>query len=535
MSRLERAALTARTVRHLRPRQLAHRVRLRTQRSLITRAPVAAARLLTPPLPTQPPAWPTDFVPLDGRVAGQWPTLDELAQGRITLLGQQRLLGDWRSTEPPQLWRYHLHYWDWAWGLAADPDRDRSRALFAKLVQSWCAQTRFGQWDEWSPYVASLRAWSWCGQYEPLARGGEIEPELVRLLTRHAGFLRAHLELDVGGNHLVKNLKALIGLAIFLGDQSLLARSLRRLAGEVEHQVLPDGGHFERAPAYHCQVLGDLIDLCGLLGDASPDWMDEAVARMRRWLGQVLLPDGTVPLLNDGFPVAPETLTLLQPGPPAPDGMTLLADSGLAILRKGATFVLADIGLPCPPELPAHAHADTFGFLMYQGVDPLVTEAGTSTYEAGAIRQYERSSAAHSTVQIDGTDSTEVWGAFRAARRARPTIVGTHDDGVQLTLTARHDGYARLPGAPLHTRSWTVTAGSVRILDEVVGTGQHDIVARLHGTPLAAVNSTEGWRECVVHHAVGWEKTVEATALEQASRVTLPWQCEVTLTPEEKT
>ena len=30
-------------------------------------------------------------------------------------------------------------------------------------------------------------------------------------LAAHAGFLRRHLESDVGGNHLVKNLKALTG------------------------------------------------------------------------------------------------------------------------------------------------------------------------------------------------------------------------------------------------------------------------------------------------------------------------------------
>ena len=74
----------------------------------------------------------------------------------------------------------------------------------------------------------------------------------------HAGFLRRHLEFDVGGNHLIKNLKALAGLAVLFGDERTLDRTLNLLSRQLAVQVLPDGGHFERAPAYHCQVLADL-------------------------------------------------------------------------------------------------------------------------------------------------------------------------------------------------------------------------------------------------------------------------------------
>jgi uncharacterized heparinase superfamily protein len=516
------------------PSQLAHRVRLRGQRALIIRAPRLAQKVLLREPSTALRGWPEGFLPLDARATEEWPSARQLADGRITLLGQERLLGDWLSAAPPQLWRFHLHYWDWAWSLVADPDRSRGRAVYAKLIREWREQSRFGHWDEWSPYVASLRAWAWCGQFDALAKDGPVERELVDLLALHAGFLVAHLELDVGGNHLVKNLKALIGLAVFLGDDELQRRSLRRMAREVDRQVLRDGGHFERAPAYHCQVLGDLIDLADLLGDASPSWLSDAIPRMRRWLGLVLLPDGAVPLLNDGFPVSKDLVQLLEPGPAAPDGLTLLPDTGLAVLRKGRSFVLADVGLPCPPELPAHAHADTLGFLMYDGHRAVVTESGTSTYVAGTVRQHERGTAAHSTVQVDGADSTEVWGAFRAARRAIPTVLRADDDGMSITLSASHDGFTRLAGAPVHTRTWCVSDGEVRVVDEVAGQGQHEMVLRLHGTPMSAVSSSTGvLSECLVVHAQGWERRAPSSALQHAARATLPWRFETILRSEE--
>ena len=276
-------------------------------------------------VPARPAAvgWPGAFRPVDARTPGRWPGLAELRAGKIALLGLARELGDgWEHADAPRLWRFHLHYWDWAWGLAADPDRLAARAAFARLWRSWHASAGFGHADAWHPYPAALRAWSWCGLHRDLAAGGDIEPDFTAALAAHAGFLRRHLEYDVGGNHLIKGLKALAGLAVFFADERLLRLAMRRLTGQLARQVLADGGHYERAPAYHCQVLADLIDVADLLraaGRAPAAELTAAVDRMRHWLGAVLTPDGQVPLLNDGYPVDRELIAVLQPGP-APEG-----------------------------------------------------------------------------------------------------------------------------------------------------------------------------------------------------------------------
>jgi uncharacterized heparinase superfamily protein len=529
MSRSEDALLLARTVRHLAPAQVAHRVRLRGQRVLIQAAPDLAARVLSRPVPPCA-GWPPEFVPVDARTPRLWPSVDLLTADRITLLGHERPLHEWRSTEPPQLWRYHLHYWDWAWSLALDPDRVAAQAVFARLFRTWTEQTRFGHWDEWSPYVVALRAWSWCGQYDALVRGTDLEADFLERLHLHQGYLRAHLEQDVGGNHLLKDIKALVGLAVFFGERAQLRRALARLEREVRRQVLPDGGHFERAPAYHCQVLGDLTDLEALFGTAAPGWLLDATCRMRTWLGLVLLPDGTVPLLNDGFPVHAEMLTALDPGPAAGPGLTVLKSSGLAIARRGTWFLLADVGDPCPDELPAHAHADTLGFLLYEDTAQVVGEIFTSTYCSLARRHHERGTAAHSTLQLDGENSTEVWGTFRAARRARVVALSTADLGDVSTITACHDGYARLAGVPMHYRAWTLTEDGLQVDDVVSGSGKHLVQVRLHVPPERhrQVDGSFGVLE-PVQIAAGWEQLEAGTSLLQEEVVQLPWQSQFSI------
>jgi uncharacterized heparinase superfamily protein len=476
--------LLARTVRHLRPAQVAHRLRLRTQRTV--------AGHLPPPLVARvgrtagdAPGWPSSFEPLDGRWHEGYPSPRVNAEGRFLFLGDELDVGDrWAPEGASRLWRFHLHYFEWAWSFAADPDARWARDAFAELWRSWTPSTRFGRGDAWSPYVVSLRAWALCGVHPSLVAGTPVDADVAAHLRLATAFLRRSLERDVGGNHLVKNLKALVGLGVFLGDAGLVRRSSGRLAEQIRVQVLADGGHYERSPSYHCQVLGDLIDVAGLLHSAGlppVDGLAAAVEGMRRWLGAMLLPDGDVPLFNDCTLVGKERMALLGPAPRPPERLVVLQPSGYVVMRPGPRLhLVADVGPPCPPDLPAHAHADCLSFELAVDGARTIVDTGTSTYAPGERRAYERSTRAHNTVDIDGADQSEVWGTFRVARRARPTLHRAVDDGGAIEVTASHDGYTRLPGRPVHTRTWTATPGRVSILDRVDGTGTHRVAAHLH-------------------------------------------------------
>jgi uncharacterized heparinase superfamily protein len=120
-------------------------------------------------------------------------------------------------------------------------------------------------------------------------------------------------------------------------------------------------------------------------------------------------------------------------------------------------------------------------FVAWLDGEPVVVDTGTSEYGAGPRRAYERSTAAHNTVELDGTDSTEVWGAFRAGRRARCTLehATVRADGA-VEVAASHDGYRHLAGAPRHRRTWHITDEQIALRDEVTGSGQRTSIVRLH-------------------------------------------------------
>jgi hypothetical protein len=108
-----------------------------------------------------------------------------------------------------------------------------------------------------------------------------------------------------------------------------------------------------------------------------------------------------------------------------------------------------------------------------------------STYEAGPRRAYERSTAAHNTIEIDGESQTEVWGIFRAARRSRGNLELVTRVGSTVEVVASHNGYRQLPGSPVHRRRWQMSSGRVEIADTISGVGAHRVVSRLHVGPMA--------------------------------------------------
>src|SRR6185436_7069489 len=103
-------------------------------------------------------------------------------------------------------------------------------------------------------------------------------------------------------------------------------------------------------------------------------------------------------------------------GLPCQDGIAQLEPSGYVRIQRDPVLVIFDAAPVGPDYLPGHAHADTLSFELSWGDRRVITNSGTSTYSVGPRRAWERSTAAHNTVEIDDENSSEVWGGFRVAR-----------------------------------------------------------------------------------------------------------------------
>jgi hypothetical protein len=139
-------------------------------------------------------------------------------------------------------------------------------------------------------------------------------------------------------------------------------------------------------------------------------------------------------------------------------------DAGLVLLRTSPRegpeiWCRCDGGPHGFLSIAAHAHADALSVeVRHDGVDVLA-DPGTYCYHGEpAWRQWFRSTAAHNTLEVAGTDQSESGGPFLWASHARARTLECRTDGRRQSWAAEHDGYRRLPVPATHRRTVSLDA-----------------------------------------------------------------------------
>ena len=453
------------------PRQVARRLWL----FFLSRAEARVQPDLDRPAPTRRSAQPSaQFPPRTGlakRTNDGW---------RVTFLGRTATLPrtvDWGGGDDQagqQLWRMNLNYMEYL--------EELDDASFSDLLTQWIKSNPPYEPGSlhvsWNAYTLSIRVVVWMQQLT--SRAGNLSDLLVagaeRSIVGQLRYLVRHLETDIGGNHLMKNVKALVwGSRYFEGPEAerwqLHGEML--LARELPRQMLRDGMHFERSPSYHCQVFADLLEIRHALGrDPLGGSLDNALRRAAEVISDLTHPDGKIAQFGDsGLTMAYLPASCLDAfkatfgDAPAARSSFALEQAGYYGMRHRADYFVVDAGPIAPPSLPAHGHGDMLSFEWSVAGCRIIVDPGVLEYVAGPRRVASRTAATHNTLVLEGMDQAEFFGAFRCGRRAQIELLRYEPGEAGFVLEARHDGFRRIFGGPLHTRRFTAAPGSVRIDD----------------------------------------------------------------------
>jgi len=166
--------------------------------------------------------------------------------------------------------------------------------------------------------------------------------------------------------------------------------------------------------------------------------------------------------------IAPEVLWLmgldglrafdaLDPVPPAGPASRAFPVGGYAIMRNqwddDASQMIVDIGpLGCPGS-SGHGHADLLSVQCAIFGEPCLVDGGNFCYTADAEwRDFFRSTAAHSTLAIDGRTQSEPAGPFGWRERPRVRLREWHSSPQLDFLDAEHDAFSRRGDPIVHRR-----------------------------------------------------------------------------------
>lgn len=464
-----RCSLLWHTVRHLRPRQIGYQLAYRLHRPKYAerRCPAGVGADCIPPVAK--------------------PVCHEGETFRF--LDIRSPFVSWNDTRHGMLWAYNLNYMDWLCQEGMD----------AATGAEW--MDRFvdalpGNKVGLAPYPTALRGLNWIKFI--VRHGKDLEPERVArwngsLYSQYALLARS-LEYHLLGNHLLEDAFSLYIAALYFGDRGFYRKAVPLLRRELAEQVTADGSHYEQSPMYHCILLDRLLDGYNFSvhtprfggQDRMTDCLKWTAKRMMGHLESIVYADGDLPLLNDTAEgIAPTAAQLrdyarrlgLSWQPLA------LGSCGYRKWNAGGLELVMDVGGMAASYQPGHSHADTFSYELRLNGQPIIVDTGISTYDKTPRRQYERSTAAHNTVVVDGKDSSEVWGGFRVGRRARVSILKEED----FRLTARHTGTG---GGRWHQRTFELTEKALTVTDRI-GDG-HEGESYVHLAPGITIQAQNG-------------------------------------------
>jgi hypothetical protein len=156
--------------------------------------------------------------------------------------------------------------------------------------------------------------------------------------------------------------------------------------------------------------------------------------------------------------------------------------------------LIFDCGPLGPDYQPGHGHCDLLSYELSLHGQRVVVDTGVSTYEPGPERSYERSTAAHNTLRIDGEDQAEIWGSFRVGRRPGVGQIGGGSNEVFHFVCGGHHAYRRL--GVVHARKILLRPPDTWIVvDFLCGSGSHLVESFLHFHPRVRVEALKNVRE----------------------------------------
>lgn len=361
----------------------------------------------------------------------------------FAFLNQAAVFSGWNDASRGMLWAYNLNYMDWL--CQGGIDYGTGAYWINKFIDELPANN-----VALDSYPIALRGINWIkfitGHIKDIDKT-TLHKWDESLYSQYA-LLSRKLEYHLMGNHLLEDAFSLFISSIYFSDKKFYKKASRLLVNELNGQILSDGAHFEQSPMYHCILLDRLLDCINFSQNnlrfenqvAITESLKGKAICMLGHLESIVYENGDIPLLNDSaYGIAPTSGELFAYAKRLGLEWKLipLKECGYRKLENKSMEAVVDVGDITATYQPGHSHADTFNYELRIDGSPFIVDTGISTYNKNTRRQYERSTAAHNCVTVNGKNSSEVWSGFRVGNRAEVSI----DEDNEKEVVATHNGY----------------------------------------------------------------------------------------------
>ncbi len=351
-------------------------------------------------------------------------------------------------------------------------------------------------------------------------------------------------------NHYLGDVAGLLWIGLMLPELAAAEGwrefGLRELLQEMDKQVLADGADYEASTGYHRLKLELFLYsfvLCHINGIDIAEKYWSNLRAMVEYVRAYLRPDGRAPLIGDsdsgqvlpivrrraddhayvlalgatifqeprfkagthasggqhagGVRTEDELLWILgeqglrdyQELPESrPPRSRAFPDAGIYIFGKDDLYLLVNASDSGVNGRGSHGHNDALSIEVSACGTAFIVDPGSFVYTADlSERHLFRSTAYHSTVQVDGAEQNSIEEAapFVIGNEARPRLINWEPGETADLVVAEHYGYQRLAQPVTHRRTvrFNKTDRYWLVEDQLTGEGTHECAFRFHLAP----------------------------------------------------
>jgi len=458
-----------------------------------------------------PDPWPGDPSRGDAIRAGRY----EFADHTVTSNSLPWEIAD-NDIHPPH-WRCELYEFTWLRDLRA-LGGDEARQVARMLTLGWIEHHRQWSWPAWKADTIALRIVAWLTHYDVFFASADdsFRRSLMTSIGRQIRHLIRILPAEVDGAARITALKGLICGAVSLPCPNTVEdNSLALLKFELDRQIFPDGGHVERNPALQLRVLCDLIDIRATLNAGRrelPESLQHAIDRLAPMLRFFRHGDRALAHFNGSNEGDIRLVDLaLRQADARGRAPRNAPHTGFERLSAGRMVVLVDTGCAVP-GLDQTACAGTLSFEASVGRDRLIVNCGAATKGDSQWQRACRTTAAHSTAQLDNRNSSEIRDDSEIGRRPSSVLCNRDDEGGNSFLSMSHDGYLATLST-IHKRQLYLTADGEELRGEDIFTGPagHPFTIRFHLHPRVQASLSKNSQQTLLRlpGGSGWRLRAE--------------------------
>jgi len=438
------------------------------------------------------------------------------------------------ETAPDPAWRDALHEFTWLRDLRAHGG-DAARAYARTHVADWLTRHEHWSLPAWRADILGRRLAAWAAHYQAFF---SAVPDLFRRrmligMARQARHLGRVAGREVDGEARIAAIKGLViaGLCI-PGQDALLTRALQLLEGELARQIDVNGGHAGRSPARQLALLCDLVDMRAALSAGrqyTPPALDDAIAKTAGMVRFFRHGDGGLANFNGGGASGPVAIDRVLDMANARGRMPRQPiQHGFERLVAGKLLVIADTGIPAAPGFDSGAHAGTLSFEASFGKERLIVNCGAALAAGPQWRAAARVTAAHSTLALEDTNSSEIRDDGTLGHRPQTVNAEREEADGNIWLSLSHDGYGAAFGL-IHRRRLYLAAKGDELRGEdslqPAGTSEppqsHAFAIRFHIHPAVRVSLAQDGATVVLRQSdgIGWRMRVGGARIDLAESV----------------